>query len=97
MITIFKGRNPYGGVAGVDMDKVDIFLDDNGLPTIFLSIPKDDIARLSLAPHKWLIYVMFAICGAHGVLSATPGGPPVQNDTVFSDILRAYYFTPQKG
>ncbi|KAI0255672.1 hypothetical protein BJV78DRAFT_1172425 [Lactifluus subvellereus] len=55
------------------MDKVNIFLNlhDNVGPTPFLCIPKKEIQRLSLSPHKWLKYVMFAICGAHGVLVTT--------------------------
>ncbi|KAI0255682.1 hypothetical protein BJV78DRAFT_1172482 [Lactifluus subvellereus] len=49
--------------------------------------------RLSLSPHKWLKYVMFAICGAHGVL-ATVQGQAVQDDTDFADISESYLYTP---
>src|SRR5712675_1514888 len=73
------------------MDKIEIFLHDNDAPTPFLSIPKDDIRRLSLTPHRWIIFVMFTICGAHGMLTATPGGPPVNIDTTFPDLLERYY------
>ncbi|KAI0002222.1 hypothetical protein BJV74DRAFT_817907 [Russula compacta] len=77
------------------MDKVNIFLNDDNVPTLFLSIPKEDIKRLTLSPHKWLRFVMFAICGSHGVLSATPGGSPVQDNTTFANILQSYYYMLQ--
>jgi hypothetical protein len=38
---------------------------------------------------------MFLICGAFGVLSTTPGGPPVKDDAGFVDILQSYYYTPR--
>jgi len=44
----------------------------------FLAIPTSDIQWLSLSPTKWLDFVMFTICGIHGVLSLQPQGPPVQ-------------------
>jgi hypothetical protein len=58
-----------------------------------LSVPFSDIQRLSIRPLKWLRYVMFAVCGVHGHLSATPGGPAVDYDD--ADISQAYYFIPQ--
>jgi hypothetical protein len=76
------------------MDKVDIFLVDNYYGTPFLSIPKRDIQRLSIYPHKWLRFVLFAICGAHGQLSATQKGPAVQDDAGFTDLCTTYYYTP---
>jgi len=36
---------------------------------------------------------MFAICGAHGILTAAPGGPPVDLDTM--DLFGSYFFVPQ--
>jgi len=77
-----------------NMDKVNIFLIENGGQSPFLSIPKGDIQRLTLSPHKWLRFVMFTICGAHGVLSTVPQGPPVDDNTRFTDICDAYYYTP---
>ena len=77
------------------MDKIEIFLHDNDGPIPFLSIFKDDIRRLSLTPHRWIIFVMFTICGVHGMLTATPGGPAVELDTMFPDLLERYYFVPQ--
>ena len=76
------------------MDKVDIFLVDNNYGTPFLSIPKRDIQRLSLYPHKWMRFLLFAICGAHGQLSATLKGPAVEGDTGFTDLCAAYYYAP---
>jgi hypothetical protein len=75
------------------MTLIHIFLADNDADTPFLSIPSEDIEKLSHSPHKWLKFVMFAICGAHGVLSATPGGTAVDNDTTFSnDDVQHYYY-----
>ena len=76
------------------MDNVSIFLIDNEDGTPFLSIPKQDIQRLSIYPHKWLRFMLFAICGAHGRLSASLHGPPVQNDSGFTDLCPTYYYTP---
>jgi hypothetical protein len=39
----------------------------------FLSLPM--IFRDSVRPLKWLRFVMFAVCGARGDLSVTPGAP----------------------
>lgn len=80
-----------------NMHKIDIFLHDNDCPAPFLSIPEDDIRRLSLAPHRWLTFAMFTICGAHGVLTATPGGPPVNLDATFPDLLGEYYYFVPNG
>jgi hypothetical protein len=59
----------------------------------FLSIPNGDVRRLSVHPFSWLRYVMFSICGAHGDLSATPNGPPVDyHSTELAEV--PYYYTP---
>jgi hypothetical protein len=79
------------GSLTCDMDKVDIFLVDNNYGTPFLSIPKRDIQRLTIYPHKSLRFVLSAICGAHGQLSATLKGPPVHDDAGFTDLCTAYY------
>jgi hypothetical protein len=75
------------------MEHIHIFLADDNAQTPFLSIPSRDIERLSLSPHKWLKFVMFAICGARGVLSATHGGNAVPDDTIFANIFECYYST----
>ena len=66
---------------------------DGGPYILALSVPSSDIQRLSVRPLKWLRYVIFAVCGVHGDLSATPGGPAVDYDD--ADIAQAYYFIPQ--
>ena len=72
---------------------VTIFLENTPFP----SIPREDITRLSVLPHKWLKFVLFTICGAHGVLSATPGGPTVEDNTSHAGILPSYYYTPAEN
>jgi hypothetical protein len=72
---------------------VNIFLEDGNAQALFLSIPRGDIERLSLFPHKWLKFVMFSICGTHGVLSATPQGQPVEDDARITDMSDLYYYT----
>lgn len=71
---------------------VDIYLKVDGLEVCFLSIPYDDVQRLSVRPFKWMRFVMFCVCGARGDLSATPDGPPVDYDsTSLADITEVYY------
>jgi hypothetical protein len=81
----------------VRMNQVNVFLDlsDGVAPTPFLSIPKQDIHRLTHSPHKWLRFVITAICGARGVLSATARGP-VADDTRFA-IGESFYFILHHG
>jgi hypothetical protein len=68
-------------------------LGNNSAPVLILVISFADIQRLSTKPHKWLRYVLFAICGVRGDISLTANGPPVNYD---SDVLaNDYYFTPQ--
>jgi hypothetical protein len=57
-----------------------------------LDIPVCDITTLSLEPLKWLRFVSFAITGAEGDLSASPGGPVVDYES--STLLLNYFFTP---
>ena len=71
---------------------VDIYLKVDGLEVCFLSIPYDDVQRLSVRPFKWMRFVMFCVCGARGDLSATSDGPPVDYDsTSLTDITEVYY------
>ena len=60
-----------------------------------LSIPRTDIERLSLCPLKWLRFATFAVCGAKGDLSATPGGEIVDYENVsFDNLADKYYYAP---
>ncbi|KAH9959992.1 hypothetical protein BC827DRAFT_428419 [Russula dissimulans] len=77
------------------MDRIDIFLYSNDVSTPFLSIPKGDLRLMSLKPHRWMTYVMIAICGAEGDLTERLEGPPVELDTTFSNVLQRYYFVPR--
>lgn len=65
---------------------VNIHLNISNNSVLFLSVPIDDIRRLSLYPLKWLRFVTFTICGARGELHATPGGPVVNYNTSFVNI-----------
>ncbi|KDQ56787.1 hypothetical protein JAAARDRAFT_301400 [Jaapia argillacea MUCL 33604] len=78
---------------------VDIYLKvENDPPVLALSIPLNDIQRLSLRPLKWLRYITFAVCGARGDLSTTPDSPAVDYDSVhhLDPVAEAYYYTPQE-
>ena len=81
------------GCAATIIIMVDIYLNLQGSQVAFLSIPLSDIQRLCIHPFCWLRYVMFSICGAHGDLSTTPGGPLVDyHSTELANI--PYYYTP---
>ncbi|KAH7886550.1 hypothetical protein F5I97DRAFT_1926849 [Phlebopus sp. FC_14] len=56
-----------------------------------LQIPYSDIHRLCLRPLKWLRFVAFTISGAHGDLSETQDGHPVNYDNT-SDLADTYYY-----
>ncbi|KAH9172519.1 hypothetical protein EDB89DRAFT_1851085 [Lactarius sanguifluus] len=73
---------------------VEIYLNVDGSQLSFLSIPLDDVQRLSIRPFKWLRYVMYCICGARGDLSASQGGPPVDYDStkLADDVI--YFYEP---
>ena len=73
--------------------KVNLFLDlgDDVGPTPFLTIPQQDINRLFLSPYSWLRFVLFAICGAHGTLSAMPRGSSVE-----AELSELYIYTPSE-
>lgn len=72
---------------------VDIYLNVHVPQSPFLTIPNSDIQRLAIHPFKWLRYVMFSICGAHGNLSTMPDGPPVDYDCT-SMVNNVYYYNP---
>ncbi|KAH9993788.1 hypothetical protein BJV77DRAFT_1067067 [Russula vinacea] len=75
---------------------VKIFLNADGTQVPFLSIPDSDVQRLSRRPFKWLRYVIFAICGAHGDISMTLDGPPV--DYSSSSLANAtYHYNPTEN
>jgi hypothetical protein len=77
------------------MVNIHLRIDDSQV--LALSIPFSDIQRLSIRPLKWLRFVTFTVCGAHGNLSATPDGPAVDYDSIALDspIAEDYYYTPQ--
>jgi hypothetical protein len=71
---------------------------DGGPYILALSVPSSDIQRLSVRPLKWLRFVTFTVCGAHGDLSATADGPAVDYDNItHADIAQdqAYYYIAQ--
>jgi hypothetical protein len=57
-----------------------------------LKIPVADVSRLSLKPLKWLHYISFAISGAKGDLSTSPGGSVVNYEYITLHP-QDYYFT----
>jgi hypothetical protein len=73
---------------------VDIHLRIDNSQVLALSIPFNDIQRLSIRPLKWLRFVTFTVCGACGDLSATPDGPAVDYDSIALGS-EDYYYTPQ--
>jgi hypothetical protein len=71
---------------------VNIHLNVDGPPLLFLTIPNDDVRRLSICPYKWIRYVLFSICGARGDLSTAPNGQSVDYDsTSLADDIDLYY------
>lgn len=76
---------------------VNIHLKFNDQDIHMLSIPLNDIQRLSVRPLKWLRFVTFTVCGVQGDLSETPNGCPVNYDTSLAAIIdtKNYYYTPQ--
>ena len=77
-----------------NLTMVDIHLLAHGSEVPFLSIPLADVQRLSIRPFKWLRFVLFAICGTVGELSATPGGKPVDYESTKLGVDAIYYFKP---
>ncbi|KAF8957264.1 hypothetical protein BDZ97DRAFT_1670266 [Flammula alnicola] len=63
---------------------------------VALTIPIDDIKRLSLRPPKWLRYVAFAVFGAPGRLALTSdaNAPDVDYDVPLGEISGDYYYIP---
>ena len=47
----------------------------------FFSVPHGDVRRLCTLPLKRIGFVKFCNCGAHGDISPTPDGPPVNYDS----------------
>jgi len=60
-----------------------------------LSIPLEEIWRLSLRPLKWLRYATFAVLGAKGHLLETPGGNIVDYENVSLADGDNYYFSAE--
>jgi hypothetical protein len=74
------------------MVEVYLQVDETNLP--FLSIPNCDVQRLAIRPFKWLRFVMFCICGAHGELHAMSDDSVVDyNSTTLSNDI--YWYEPQ--
>lgn len=59
---------------------INISLKVDGAYILFLSIPNDDVRRLSIHPFKWIKAVMFCICGTRGDLSEMLDGVLVPVD-----------------
>ncbi|KAI0291867.1 hypothetical protein BC826DRAFT_465994 [Russula brevipes] len=62
-----------------------------------LTIPLEDIGRLSLRPLKWLRFVAFAVLGVKGHLYDSPGGNVVDYGILsLADLANDYYyFSPE--
>jgi len=60
-----------------------------------LSVPLEEIWRLSLRPLKWLRYATFAVLGARGHLLETPGGNIVDYENVSLADGDNYYFSAE--
>jgi len=73
---------------------VNIHLKFEGHHVLALSIPLEDVKRLSLSPLKWLRYVAFAVCGTTGHLALTPDGPALDYGITDLDDSDEYYYTP---
>ena len=74
---------------------INIRLNHHDQPQVpFLTIPRNDVKRLSNSPFRWIRYVMFAICGARGDISMTPDGPPVNYDDILLEDGANLYYTP---
>ncbi|KAK0495721.1 hypothetical protein EDD18DRAFT_1287147 [Armillaria luteobubalina] len=77
---------------------VNIHLSYRTIQVLALSIPIDDIKRLSIRPLKWLRYVAFAVFGATGRLALTADGSAIEDENItweFEDQLREdYYYIP---
>ena len=77
------------------MAEIEILLNIDETQVSFLSIPRSDIERLAVFPFRWIRYVIFAISGARGDLSATPNGPAVDYETTEIAIEEnTYYYRP---
>jgi len=73
---------------------VKIHLKLEGTYVLALSVPLDDMKRLSLRPLKYLRFVAFAICGVTGHLALMPDGPALDYDVTDLDDSDDYYYTP---
>ena len=70
-------------------------IDETETQISFLLIPRSDIERLAVLPFRWIRYVMFAICGAKGVLSTTPNGTVVDYEKAeIANDENIYYYRP---
>jgi hypothetical protein len=73
---------------------VEVYLQVDETNLLFLSIPNRDVQRLAIRPSKWLRFVMFCICGAHGKLHAMSDDSVVDdNSTTLSNDI--YWYEPQ--
>ena len=77
------------------MASVEIYLatGTGEVPISLLRIPIKDVKRLSVRPFQRLCFVMYAICGAPGEISATQDGDQVEYDcTELADADVRYYY-----
>ncbi len=98
----FNHLNSQGPDSGTEMShchqstsmaSVEIYLVTGEVQVSFLRIPIKDVKRLSVRPFKWLRFVMYAICGTPGKISATPDGDEVEYDrTELANVDIQYYY-----
>ena len=65
---------------------------DANIWLIALTIPVEDIKRLTLRPLKWIRFVAFAVIGARGHLYTSLEGELVDYKTGFDSLADDYYY-----
>ncbi|KAK0490320.1 hypothetical protein IW261DRAFT_1387622 [Armillaria novae-zelandiae] len=77
---------------------VNIHLSYRNKQGLALSIPIDDIRRLSIRPLKWLRYVAFTVFGATGHLALTADGSAFEDENITWEsedrLCEDYYYIP---
>ncbi|KAG5640052.1 hypothetical protein DXG03_001515 [Asterophora parasitica] len=63
-------------------------------PIPLLSIPRSDVERLACLPFRWLRYVVFAICGAHGDIHGNATGVVDYDRTEVPSDENEYRYVP---
>ncbi|KAK0479976.1 hypothetical protein EDD18DRAFT_1312405 [Armillaria luteobubalina] len=80
---------------------VNIHLSYRNTQVLALSIPIDDIKRLSIRPLKWLKYVAFTVFGVIGHLALTADGSAVEDENITWEsedrLCEDYYYIPDEA